>query len=247
MISTVVFLLIVFAVVGVVSFFLAKRSMQDFQESPEPSSSYGVFLVRTPRSVDEDFLRLLEHSFKDTIVAFELLFKGQERALVVYCPLKFEKRFPNLHLLELEDYSENVDTKNILAWEVEAKNKGVLGGVKRDASLEDFQFFKDLSLSSDEQVYFQVAAKPFDTKLVKDPDSFQVNIRVVVVSSDLQKRAKIAKHIDQTIRGKGQLVRKKKPNPSSKIYKEYRKRNFIPREVQEFQLSPEQLVAILRG
>ncbi len=237
----IVFLILAAAVV--ISYFLAKRSMRDFQEPPGPAEQYGVFLVRLPGAFDENLLREIFSYAKPKIVAFERLFKGNENALVLYCPLSFEKKFTNLQLLELEDYSLVINSKNTLAWEIVLqKRKSLLS--KIGESNKDIDFLDHLSLGDEDQVLYQVVAQPDE---IRAEDSvFQVNMRLIVVAIDPQNRAHIAKEIDKAISETGFLMRKKTSHSSSKIVKDYRKRNFIPQEVTKFKTTQDKLIVLLK-
>lgn len=80
--------------------------MKDFYELPE-RSSYGVFLIRDPKSLNLQSLIKLQTENQRLILSFERLFKGSKSALVLYAPRDIITKFSNFKPLELLDYSKN--------------------------------------------------------------------------------------------------------------------------------------------
>src|SRR5688572_3161726 len=121
---------VLFVLVVAISFVLAAQSMRDFSEVPAKEAEYGLFLIRntvalTPAVLDSIKNELLESK---TIISFERLFKGGKSALVAFGPRELLLNHQSaLDLLELEDYTQNVEVEHISAWEVV---------VKKDAKFE---------------------------------------------------------------------------------------------------------------
>lgn len=120
--------IVIFFIILIISFFLALKSMADYQELPTSStnSQYSLFLIRQPQALTLDILnKLYAGSLKNNyVLSFERLFKGEKKATVVFGPAALLQSFTQeLGLLELEDYSKK-EGGEMVAWEMGAKNLG---------------------------------------------------------------------------------------------------------------------------
>lgn len=176
--------LLAFLLIIIVSFVLALRSMKDFQEVVDDEK--GVFLIKNHSAISQ-FLAGLS-GMPDTSISLEKLFKGSKAAYVVYGDKEILLKFPDLDLLELEDYSRQVFAKQVLpfsAWEVGTKDE-----VNMHRKLtEDHPLFKDVYMQIEEQLWWQII-------LHSDKDGFKSTIRAILIcgpdrkaklSADLQK------------------------------------------------------------
>ncbi len=111
-------------IVGI-SFVLAFRSMKDYQEIPKNfKAEYGLFLIRRPESFNANALTAIGQTILEEglVVSIERLFKGKQAALTIFGPKKILDDFAeSLNLLELEDYAQVLDHKDISVWEVGVK------------------------------------------------------------------------------------------------------------------------------
>ncbi len=141
--------LLLFLTIVVISFVLALRSMGDFYEKPAKSAAdFAPFLVRRPGAVTVDLLDDLYEAARQEglLLAFERLFKGKRRALVIFGSRQMLQPFSEvLELLELEDYSLRVDNKNVSpkvrAWEMGVKQNTKSSGTKTRQWLESEEEF----------------------------------------------------------------------------------------------------------
>lgn len=233
------FLLTLLIVVILASYLLTKRSLRDFQEKPEENQDYAIFLVRRRKFLDQDFLTTLHRTAREVIISFEKLYKGQEGAMVLYAPRRIEKQFPDLELLELEDYSEKIKTTETLAWELVKDNKG------RGLSFS-LKFLDQIKLSNNDQLYCQIVTQPINPKHKSiHATVFQISLRMVIISPEPEKRLKIAKQIDEHMKSLGTLKRRKRTRPLTQIVKNFRERLLTPKEVTDFSIEGEDLLSLL--
>lgn len=172
--------LALFLLVVGISLLLAFRSMKDFKESPQDQKKeYGLFLIRQTQEFNSPFLETIkELMFKDKlIVSIERLFKGQQAALTIYGPKDLLNQFTQrLNLLELEDYTSNLNSEDTSVWEL---------GIKGAQKFEEDQvsnIFQDLpTIEPEDQFFWQVVLEA-----VKSSDSlaFDSQIRAALFVKD---------------------------------------------------------------
>ena len=205
-------------IVGI-SFVLAFRSMKDYQEIPKNfKAEYGLFLIRRPEDFNANVLNAIGQSILEEglIISIERLFKGKKAALTIFGPKKILDRFAeSLNLLELEDYANALDHKDISVWEM---------GIK---GTQDFKFdspnniFKNLSeLKEEEQFFWQIMLNAGKGK----EKSFQAQIRAVIYSKDPERR-KILISLLQTAEV-GELTKVPKPFSDEQMMVFYKLRSF---------------------
>lgn len=189
-------------VVGI-SFVLAYRSMRDYQEIPQKSDvEYGLFLVRQTENFDVNFLDSIRNSMlnENLIVSLERLFKGTKTALTIFGPKKILGNFiQQLKLLELEDYTSNLNSANFSAWEIGVKNN-------QNTTIENpNNIFSSMpELRDEEQFFWQVVLGATS----KD-SSFQTQIRAVLYCED-QDRKKVLIPLFQNL-NENELIKIPKP------------------------------------
>lgn len=166
-----------------ISFVLALQSMKDYQEIPQQSKTeYGLFLIRQTTAFTPGLLNSLHHIMlkKGLVISIERLFKGHKAALTLFGPKEILVQYSNqLDLLELEDYTLNLDGKNIHAWEV-----GVKEANRLNTKLVS-DIFKDLPVLADEDQFFWqiILGAKRDKNFL-----FQTQIRAIVYSKDPQRQ-----------------------------------------------------------
>lgn len=211
---------VLFLLIIGISFVLAFRSMKDYQETPKNfKSEYGLFLIRHPDRFNANVLDAIGQSILEEglIISIERLFKGKQAALTIFGPKKILDRFTeSLNLLELEDYANALDHKDISVWEV-----GVKGA-------KDFKFdspnniFKNLSeLKEEEQFFWQMV---LGVRKEKEGLSFQAQIRAVIYSKDPE-RKKMLISLLQTAE-QGELTKVPKPFSDEQMMVFYKLRSF---------------------
>lgn len=175
-----IFWVILFLLVIAISFTLALRSMRDYQEIPQKSKvEYGLFLIRQTANFHPRFLDNLhkEMTEKGLLISLERLFKGKKAVLTIFGPREFLEKFkPELDLLELEDYTPNIDSKNISIWEVD--------GV-------DNVFSYLPQLGENDQFFWQVVLNPHEGKA----GYFKIQIRAALYPVEVL-RSSIAQMMD---------------------------------------------------
>lgn len=154
---------------------MALKSMANFREKPiNFKVNYSLYLVRKTEFVTSELINKLYQSIlaEGLIISFERLFKGFKKALVVFGPVHILSRYSQIMgLLELEDYTKEIDPDQFLFWEMGSKEKGVLV-FKENLSL-------NAALHNHEQLWWQVVLQP-----VKGGLLFNTAVRAAVVSSD---------------------------------------------------------------
>lgn len=183
-----IFWILLFILVIVISYLLAYLSMRNFHEAPTSlDRDYGLFLIRktsnlTPSLLSEFNEQMLKEKF---IISFERLFKGHQSTLVIFAPRKLiQKHMAVLDLVELEDYinvNHATDSQKALVFQMGTKNKG------RMEDLTDF-FAEFPDLAVDELVFWQL------TLQAKKNGEFEVLPRVVFLGKDEQRRAELGKN-----------------------------------------------------
>lgn len=176
------FWLVLFTIVLIISFILAFKSMADYHEKPVNfHANYALFLIRSPQNFTSEVLTKLHREvLKDRfILSLEKLFRGKQEALVVYGPKMLLLPFGEaLKLLEIEDYSKTIEVKKpgglegMVAWEAGIKNASKI--------LEAGQLFKELpKLEEREECWWQIVLQPTSQESV-----FNSLVRVVVKAGE---------------------------------------------------------------
>jgi hypothetical protein len=224
---------------AVISFFLALRSMKDFQEDPEiKSTDYGLYLIRETRQLNDEILINLMQSLKGFICSLEKIQKGSSEAIVGFFPHFVVSQFPVLGLIEIEDYilgrgkteadpfilSRQISLDDSFAWKLIPKKKqeNLLKTNKIDIQLEDQQYLA-----------WQVVFEPQDDKL-------QITPRVLVKDQDAHKKIELIKKVKNAIEQHTSLSSSTSLMHSG-IYEEFKKRTLIPKQVNSFLIDPKDL------
>lgn len=235
-----IFLIII---VSAASYYLAKRSLRHYLETPDTNIPYSVFLIQSPSLFDSAFLEDLasKNQGLDLIFSFERLYKGHMSALIIYGPRDLLKNFPQLNLLELEDYTEKQDISRVLAWELRLRKS--LTARQKESRMEP-KFLSGLKLSPDDQVYYQIVCQHLRRE--KKALSFQVHMRIAVIAGDPSKRASLAKELDLKMSQSSVFTRMSGPKTSSQIFLGYKKRSIKPKEVENFRINALEMVKLLK-
>lgn len=212
-----------FLLIAAVSFFLALRSMRDFEQfSSQPN--LALFLIRGASFLDTILLNSLYQEMKknDQIFSLERLFKGTESALIIFGPKQILQKFTSLNLLELEDYQLPEGAK-FFAWEVAKKQaEQEIGG----------QPFSDLpALLPQEQFWWQVTLKAASV------NHWQAEIKAVLVFFEQQRGSELLQSLHRL--GQGTLTKIPRPQSNNQILQSYLKRSQTP-------LSPHQTILTSR-
>lgn len=229
--------LALFFIVIVISFVLALQSMKDYQEIPFKSKEdYALFLIRNTENLTAQVLASIrEHLVKDgLIISFERLFKGKRAALTIFGPKRILEKFADsLALLELEDYSLNLNTADVHLWEMGSKNKDL----KEQISPE---IFKDLpSLGDEEQFLWQVVLGAKGDKT----QAFQSQIRAAVYAKDPARRRDIVPLFQNM--PTGELIKVPKPFSHEQMMSFYRSRS-LGKDSDGPLLLPEKLLSLIK-
>lgn len=178
--------------------------MRNYQEI-SPHLNKSLYLVRNQALINEVFANKLyeELTANKTYISLERLFKGDKEALVIFGPQEILKKFPELNLLELEDYTE-VPEDTINLWEMMIKDK-------QGSSLSP--------LGVDEQFWFQMVIQAQKGK------NFKVFFRAAAVCPDERKRNKLTSSLKEGI---GTFVFLPRPLSSEKMLVLYKSRALPP-------------------
>lgn len=218
-------------IVGI-SFILAYQSMRDYYQKPsELGKDYAIFLIRNPSAVSLNLIGDLYKSSRktDKIIALERLFKGSRSAAVIFGPKSILKNYPDLNLLELEDYSLNVS--KYVAWEVGSKDEA-----KLHLDLPDV-FRQVPALSEKEQFWWQLILHAKSGKPI-----FHCQIRAVVVAPDENRLKELSEQLESF--GRGQLLKVPKAFTNEQILKMYTQRAKQVTEFNSISLTPEEALRL---
>lgn len=227
------------------SLLLAWRSMKDYQDKPK-AQGYGIYLVRNHAAISEEFLKKIYHlsKLKDIqskvnplLVSFEKLLKGKTLSLIMYAPLQYFEKLPELHLLELEDYTQKIDQSQLLCFEVGRYKKMAVDYSKINP-------FDKIHLEDDEYLFLQLVSSS-DTG-VQMQQGFQVTLRLAISAKDAARRVEISKLVEENMKSQLGLSAETKKRSSRKVFDGFKARSLIPREVNRLLVSGQAVVALLK-
>lgn len=137
---------------------LTFRSMRRYQcLSSNFSAEYGIYLMQKPQNLTNQLINHLHQMMfsKRFLLSFEKLQKGSKIAHVLFGPkLILDPLSPELGLVELEDYTQNINPQNTTIWEM-ALSQNING-----TSLKNLLSSKLGSLSPNEQLWYQIVTQP---------------------------------------------------------------------------------------
>lgn len=211
-----IFWVMLFILVVLISFFLAMQSMRNFREVPQAQEEdYGLFLIRKTINITLDLLDqlhtlILKEGF---IVSFERLFKGSESTLVLFAPRRIAQNYLDLlDLIEIEDYTD-VPKEGILGFEMGTKESNY----NNNKNLQNF-FVNFPKLEDAETIWWQLII------MAKKDRFFEIVPRVVIRGRDLIRAAEIEKKLHHL--AGGFLIKIPKPYSIGQILQFYQQRNF---------------------
>lgn len=211
-----IFWVMLFILVVLISFFLAMQSMRNFREIPQAQEEdYGLFLIRKTINITLDLLdqlhtQILKEGF---IVSFERLFKGSESTLVLFTPRRIAQNYLDLlDLIEIEDYTD-VPKEGILGFEMGTKESNY----NNNKNLQNF-FVNFPKLEDTETIWWQLII------MAKKDRFFEIVPRVVIRGRDLTRAAEIEKKLHHL--AGGFLIKIPKPYSIGQILQFYQQRNF---------------------
>lgn len=225
-----------FALIIAISFLLAFLSMQDYQEVPETNKvEYGLFLIRKTDEFKADILHAIRQEMlkNNFIISIERLFKGNKAALTIFGPKDILDQFSQeLNLLELEDYTLDLNTDHISAWEMGIKNSN-------SSKLQVSNFFKNFPLlEAEDQFLWQVILTAKGKA-----GSFQSQIRAAVYSQQPLRRKTLAPILQSL--AVGELVKIPRPFSAAQMMGLYKLRS-LSQDSQGPILAPEQIPSLLK-
>lgn len=221
--------------------------MRDYEEFPDTLGLNSLYFIGNPQSLTVETLKELHDFFlsKKQFFSLEKLIKEKEKAHILYGPGDLEKNFPELNLIEVEDYlgsekgydaesEKKVSVNQSLSWLIDPKNNSKKGLVVNDE-------LKNLTVGEDQKVFVQSVLMP-----APGPKPvFQSTLRVMVVDPDPIKKVELAKKINQLITAATGLNKHEDNYPETKKYESYKLRSFIPKEVAEFPLSGDEIISLI--
>lgn len=201
-----------FLLVVAISFVLALKSMRDYQNIPQQSKvEYGLFLIRQIENFNSktlDSIREILREDASLIVSIERLFKGSQVALTIFGPKNVIGKFASeFDLLELEDYTQNLESQYVSAWEMGVRDANQF---KSDSPDNIFNVLP--ALEAEDQFFWQVVVG-------RD----QVQIRAALYSKDTIRRQTLVPQFQNLALGK--LIKIPKPFSSEQMMNFYRLRS----------------------
>lgn len=226
--------------------------MKGYQELPPQNFEHSLFLINNPQLLNEDNIKkIYNYSLNNELIfSIEKLYKGKDKAVILFGPTAFARALDETKITELEDYLlpktytpqnlnelKAVNINSTLSWTLipdrNSKNKIIL---KDNFAAID-------GISENERVFIQFVLAPVKSvNLV-----FQTTIRVMVVSDDPNKRVELAKKIDGQIKSSSNLVRKESGNSISQTFDSFKLRTLIPKELQLISVTSDQLLKIIKS
>ena len=232
--------IILFVLTILVSAFLAYRSMKNYQVVPQKNSlSFAFFLIRDGSLLSAEIFQKLAAIAKNlnTQISLERVFKGSDQALILYAPRQIQNNFPELGLIEIEDYLENskfkIDQNDTFGFLINSKNNS-------DKLNSNENYLKNLKLEDSNQVCLQVVLKPESNESLL----FQSTFRVMVVAKDPNIKVTLLKNIEGQISEYLGLSRGESLSAAA-LFEGYKKRSLVPKEITNFELSAAEIKALL--
>lgn len=230
---------IIFGIIIAISFVLAYKSMLDYRQKPVNNILHSIFLVQNPAIVHADFMKKLFHLVDGDkyFVAFEVLYKGSDKALVFYGPRNLQTTLSEAKLLEIEDYQGQLEFDKVDLFEVSVKGSDV-EYVQQDG------VFDDLGLKPEEKFFWQVVLSP-ETNSNADP-TFQATIRALIYAENATRKAEIRKIVEDRIAERTNLTIHRSSLTLDRLFNAYQHRSLIPSELVKFPMVASQLADLIR-
>ncbi len=244
--------IIIFVIIILISSVLAYRSMKDYEEVPDDSVLMSVFYIRSPENFNAEILRKIYEFLypRREFFSIEKLYKGKEKALVLYGPRDLTNLLPELNLFELEDYlvgegesylgedmDKKVDVNRSVTWLVEPKNNS-----KRQ--INPGSGLSDITVGESQNIFIQAVC--FPEKENSEP-VFQTTWRIMVADKDAIERVSLAKKAEASFRAATGLNKSSDPYPESKKFESFKQRSLVPKEVAPFPMVAGEITGILTG
>ncbi len=240
---------IFFFIIILISSVLAYRSMRDYEEFPDSVSLNALFYIGNPSNINEETLKRIHSRFTQEkhFFSLERLVKGDEKAVVLFGERQMREQFPELSLVEIEDYvgevnllagdgnDKTVDVNQAISWLIEPKSDP-----KKLLTIGDE--FRDLKVGKDQKVFVQVILMPSERA---GETVFQATIRVMVADPDPVSRVALAKSTNDLVMRATGLKKHDDNFPEGKKFESFKQRSFIPKEVSEFTLTTQEVLDIL--
>lgn len=199
-----------FLIIIGISFVLAFQSMKDYSEIPKQRrEEYGLFLIRRIENFNDNILESIRKliSEQGLIISFERLLKGSQAALVIFGPKTILEQFgASLDLLELEDYTERLDSKEMVIWEVGTRHTSNLDLETTSSIFEALPV-----LGEEDQFFWQVVI-----------GGTQIQIRAALYCQDPLRRKTLAQSLQNLKFGK--LVKVPRPYGTAQMLTFYKER-----------------------
>jgi hypothetical protein len=237
-----------FFIIILISSVLAYRSMRDYEEFPDTLSLNSLFYIGAPQNLKDALKRLHDVNLSEKhFFSLEKLIKGAEKAWVIFGNRDLQEHFPELNLIEIEDYinensllqgsesEKSVGVNQTLSWLIEPKNnpKKVLHVTNE---------LKGLKAAEDQKIFIQAVLMPVEKP---GEESFQSTLRIMVADPDPIKKVELAKKINQVLSSATGLNKREDDFPESRKFDSFKQRTLIPKEVAEFYLTADEVLALL--
>lgn len=241
--------IISFFIIILISSVLAYRSMRDYEEFPDSLSLNALFYIGNPQNLTSATLKKLHDQFirEKQFFSLEKLIKGREQARVLFGAREMVHDYPELALVELEDYvseegsllqedfEKRVNVNQVLSWLIEPKNNPkkllIVGDELRRLAVENSQ-----------KVFIQLVLMPIE----KAAESvFQATMRIMVADTDPIRRVELAKNINQIVTQATGLKKHEDVFPEGKKFESFKMRSLVPKEVSEFILTGDEVLSLV--
>lgn len=230
---------IIFAIIIAISFVLAYKSMLDYRQKPVNNILHTIFLVQNPAIVQADFLKKLYHLIDGSrfFVAFEVLYKGDDKALVFYGPKNLQTSLPEAKLIEIEDYQGSLEFDKVDIFEVTLKGTD-------PSYIQQDGVFDNLGLKPEEKFFWQVVLSP-ESNTSADP-IFQSTVRALIYAENATRKGEIRQIVEDRINQRTNLTIHKSKLTLNRLFNSYQHRSIIPAELVKFPMASMQLSDLIR-
>ncbi len=222
-------------VIVIASAILAIRSMRDYDETPEDPSQYELFLIRDLSNFNPDLISRFQALLLslDTFFSIERLYRGKESVIVLYGPKVLKKNFPELKLLELEDYILDPKEHTPVHPKVISPNDAYTWIVRKKTGKKVFKSgFLKVPLEDHQLFFWQLVCSP-----LKNTNQFQITARAMVSDSEPQSKVELVKKYESSLRNLGGFVTASTGQTKLSVFDSYKKRTLIPKEIAPFIVS----------
>ncbi len=234
--------IILFFIIILVSAVLAFRSMKDYEEFPDSVGLNSLFYIGNPSAFSEGLLDRLHGVFseKKQFFSLEKLNKGSEAALAIFGPAEMEDLFPELKLVEIEDYLGEAGSELLAVSKAVTVNQSLTWLIDPKSSFKNPEHDLKIEIKENQKLFLQAVCVPE----INAKTGFQCTLRLMAVDPNPVDRLGLAKKAAEIFEQSFGLKKLVDSYPEQKKFSSYQQRSLIPKEVSPFQLNTKDLAEL---